>query len=477
MGRQSSTKTIIALAIALIIGIIGAQATDSQSLSERAKSETAAEFLSNSQASSSSSLKAAAQTSAASSSSSLKTINQSSTSSAPTPFTLSDSETFALYYVSDEIDLDASYLSNRANFAKINDYLARSPQIDSIVIYSYASPEGVYERNVWLAKRRAESAKRYILAHRGKSSKLKSRDIKLRPQGENWAGLEQEIQTSYHRSDREQVLRILHNTKIGGDTKKWRLKQLDGGKTWRHIIRTHMPKLRVATWVCVWVNPDALIPEPEPIVLEIEEPISVPIETISLLPTEIEALPILPRYEDRTIVALKTNLLYDAITALNAEIEVPIGRHFSIMVEDVFPWWTWGPNGKKYAFQMWEIGAEPRWWFVRTPERDRLSGHFLGVYMMSAKYDFQNDFDLCYQGEYWSAGISYGYSLPVGKHCNMEFSLSLGYVNADYRHYSPDPAYEHLYRDKYRVGVLSYYGPTKLKVSFVVPITVRRRIR
>ena len=41
--------------------------------------------------------------------------------------------------------------------------------------------------------------------------------------------------------------------------------------------------------------------------------------------------------------ALKTNLLLDAVTAVNAEIEFPIGKHFSILVEDIFPWWSWGP--------------------------------------------------------------------------------------------------------------------------------------
>ena len=46
-----------------------------------------------------------------------------------------------------------------------------------------------------------------------------------------------------------------------------------------------------------------------------------------------------------TVAALKTNLLFDAVTALNFEVEVPIGKRFSVMVEDVFPWWE---TGNKY---------------------------------------------------------------------------------------------------------------------------------
>lgn len=52
----------------------------------------------------------------------------------------------------------------------------------------------------------------------------------------------------------------------------------------------------------------------------------------------------------------------------------------------------------------------------------------------------------------------------------MEFSISAGYVRSDYRHYQPDEGYDHLFRDKYDVGTRSWFGPTKLKVSLVLPL-------
>lgn len=64
-------------------------------------------------------------------------------------------ETFALYYWRDRIDLDENYLDNGWQMARIRDYLARSPRIDSITIFAYASPEGAYRRNVWLSEQRA----------------------------------------------------------------------------------------------------------------------------------------------------------------------------------------------------------------------------------------------------------------------------------------------------------------------------------
>ena len=173
--------------------------------------------------------------------------------------------------------------------------------------------------------------------------------------------------------------------------------------------------------------------------------------------------------QDKTILALKTNLLYDALTALNVEVEVPIGDKWSVAVEDVFPWWH---IGNKYAFQMWEMGIEGRYWFHRTPARKVLSGQFLGFYTMSAKYDFQWRTQLNYQGEYWSTGLTYGYAMPIGKYFNLELSLSLGYLSTAYRHYIPSPGYTELHRDPDKQGRLGYWGPTKIKASLVYPINI-----
>ena len=180
----------------------------------------------------------------------------------------------------------------------------------------------------------------------------------------------------------------------------------------------------------------------------------------------------------RMILAAKTNLLYDAVTALNAEIEVPIGRHFSVMIEDVFPWWEWK---NKYCFQMWEMGLEARYWFKAWDPKgvEKLRGLFAGVYGMSSKYDFQWDRDINLQGEYWSAGVSAGYAMPIGKRkrINLEFSVAVGPMHTQFRHYQPTQSYDKLIRDPYNAGIdyktgQWYFGPTKAKISLVVPLTI-----
>lgn len=177
-----------------------------------------------------------------------------------------------------------------------------------------------------------------------------------------------------------------------------------------------------------------------------------------------------------TAFTVKTNLLYDAVTALNVEVEIPIGSRFSLLAEDVFPWWH---IGNKYALQMVELGAETRFWFTPWEKKStrKMRGWFVGAYGMSAKYDFQLDTSVDYQGEYWSAGLSGGYVMPIGKKKNMtlEFSIALGFLQTDYRHYLPTDDYLKLIRDPYNVGTVSYFGPTKAKVSLVIPINFGKK--
>ena len=378
-----------------------------------------------------------------------------------------NSDRYALYYYCDRIDLQEDYLDNALQMARIRDILARSPRIDSIAIYAYASPEGAPHRNDWLARRRAEVARDFILANLPNDSVLLPQNIILHPMGENWEGLYEELDANYHLMNRDRVMKIMR-ADIPTETKKWRLKQLDNGFTYNWIIRHHMPALRVATWLCVYQ------PIPE-FVADTMPDISVEMPTLP----ELEPLPVTEvSRKKKTILALKTNLLYDALSLVNYSIEVPITDRFSALWYHQFPWWTWGQADNQYCIRFLSIGGEGRWWFKPMPrpqmgksvQRDRLMGHFVGLYAESGKWDFEWGRDICHQGEHWSVGLSYGYSMPLGRRLNMEFSLSLGYASIAYRGYTPSENYEILWRDPAKQGRWHYFGPTKVQVSLVYPI-------
>lgn len=378
-----------------------------------------------------------------------------------------NSDRYALYYYCDRIDLQEDYLDNAMQMARIRDILARSPRIDSIAIYAYASPEGAPHRNDWLARRRAEVARDFILANLPNDSVLLPQNIILHPMGENWEGLYEELDANYHLMNRDRVMKIMR-ADIPTETKKWRLKQLDNGFTYNWIIRHHMPALRVATWLCVYQPIPEFVPDTMP-------DISVEMPTLP----ELEPLPITEvSRKKKTILALKTNLLYDALSLVNYSIEVPITERFSALWYHQFPWWTWGQADNQYCIRFLSIGGEGRWWFKPMPrpqmgksvQRDRLMGHFVGLYAESGKWDFEWGRDICHQGEHWSVGLSYGYSMPLGRRLNMEFSLSLGYASIAYRGYTPSENYEILWRDPAKQGRWHYFGPTKVQVSLVYPI-------
>ena len=375
-------------------------------------------------------------------------------------------ENFAIHYRVNETVVDEDYMGNKEQIHKIKHYLVNSPRVDSITIYAWSSPDGLYNKNRSLSRKRASSAKRLLLQHSPDSAKLNSGKIKISPIAENWEGLTALVKEGYSRKDREKVLAILGDDTMGSDSKKRELMKLDKGRTWKYLADNYLPQLRAATWVCVWAEVIQGMPE---VAAVVQDSLEQPYIGLAPLPPY-DYKPVLPQEESRTIAAVKTNLLYDAVTAVNFAVEVPIGERWSIVAEDVFPWWSWGPNRNKYAFQMVEIGIEPRYWFYKKEDADVLEGHFVGVYGMSAKYDFQWDRSLCYQGEYWSTGVTYGYSLPVKEWLKLEFSASVGFMRSNYRHYQPSPEYENLYLDEYRVGVLSYFGPTKVNVSMVIPL-------
>ena len=379
-------------------------------------------------------------------------------------------ETFSLHYVCDSIDVDAAYMANEASLERIRYYLENSPRIDSIIIYSWASPEGRYAHNKYLSEKRGEAARRILLSNSPDSAKFNSGKIHLSPLAENWSGLVSLVEQKYFRPDRDVVLRILKDPRISDDVRKWRLRQLDNERSWRYMVEQYMPELRAATWVCTWA--EVIDPLPEP-----EEPQDVLVSQGRIAQKELSASVDDLERTKRTILAMKTNMLYDAVTALNYSVEIPINESFSVLYEQHTPWWLSKDNRKCLEFLT--FGGEFRWWFApRTRQetsdrklRDALVGHFVGINCWGGRADIQWDRKFgCYQFDLFSAGLTYGYSLPVSRFLNIEFSISAGYARIPYWHYIPTDDWSLLIRDRNNAGTLHYIGPTKAEISLVVPI-------
>lgn len=183
----------------------------------------------------------------------------------------------------------------------------------------------------------------------------------------------------------------------------------------------------------------------------------------------------------RSVAMVKTNLLYDLASFTNLSVEVPIYRDLiSALCYYQFPWWRTGQSNNEYCNRFVSLGFEARWWFRKSSNTkfdptflNRLTGHFVGLYAESGIWDFQYQRKICHQGEFWSVGLSYGYSMPIGKRLNLEFSLSVGYASIPYRGYTPSEDYKYLFLEPDKIGTLHYLGPTKAQISLVVPIIAK----
>lgn len=161
--------------------------------------------------------------------------------------------------------------------------------------------------------------------------------------------------------------------------------------------------------------------------------------------------------------ALKTNLLFDAALMPNVELEVPLGRRWSLNGEYMFPWWLLDDN--KYCLQALSGGLEVRYWPGNRKMRLVMTGHFFGLYAGGGKYDLQWE-EQGYQGEFFiAAGISYGYTKKIGRNFSLEFNIGVGMLRTDYRHYRAKDNYQTLQWQEN--GHYTWLGPTKVKVSLV----------
>ena len=380
---------------------------------------------------------------------------------------IADTVSYEVHFRWDRSKLDTMYMGNNRVFdamAQQIDSLGES-RIDSIVIVSQSSPEGPYYYNQNLSHRRAAAMRRYM---EGRHPDIRER-LTIEPDGESWLQLRAYVLKDTHleQADKERIVNLIDDDSMAISLKKRRISR---DKDYRYLYATYYPRIRNSRIQIVY---HTLYECPPPVLHSKLEfpPLHVPRMNI-----EKPVVPVKKTFvRDTLVIAAKTNLLYDVVTALNFELELPIGDHWSVAVEDVFPWWE---KDNKYCFQMWEMGIEGRYWFRQnTHYVDKLRGHFLGAYVMSSKFDFQNDYDICYQGEYWSTGLTYGYSMKLTHHLNMEFSISVGWLSSAYRHYYPADDYSLLWRDRGDSGRVGYFGPTKLKVALVWPIRIQYKNR
>lgn len=372
-------------------------------------------------------------------------------------------ERIEIYFKQDKYNIDANYLNNEESLARLRNLL-ESMSVDTLTnlskikIHSWTSPEPGVAYNKVLSWNRSNSIKDYIL------KRWNVPDSMLVAYGEGiaWDKLRKLVVES-DMQYKDEVLNILDNQpeetwKKAKPTDRWltlvdsrikRLMDLRGGRPYKYLYEVLYPQLRYGSQILFYFN----------------EPIGSYVPAIMPLPDPIVNYTPYESTYKKPVIALKTNLLYDAATALNVELEVPIKYKYSLAGEWIFPWWVAKDNGA--ALEVLSGNLELRYWLGSRRKAPVMTGVFYGLYAGGGLYDFQWN-DNGYQGEFYiAAGFSLGYAHALNKSKNfrMEYSVGLGYLKTNYRYY------EGKLDNKYLVwqhdGEFSWIGPTKVKMSLV----------
>ena len=377
-------------------------------------------------------------------------------------------------FVLDRTEIKPDYHDNRRELAKIDhaiDSLLNDPYttVTAVTVKGWASPEGPYRHNVELARDRSKALREYIIQRH----QLDTAMVSSTYEPEDWPGLREYVEKS-NLPHKKQILEIIDSDREPDP--KLRLIRTTYQEDFADIFEHSLPYLRHSDFRIDYKNYGTSTRRYEN-------------DTLWVLPqTDAITACVMPTLKPfRPIVALKTNLLFDALLAPNIEIEVPFGkdRQWSVMVEDWFPWWLFNRNarqstnpyrlagvpyysnsakGYRDAYEVWLIGAELRRWLGKCYQRPLLTGTFVGLYVAGGKFDIERK-GKGNQGEFFSAGATIGHSWPLAKRWNFEVSASGGVVFGPRRHYHGEFDDTHLIWDYSKD--FFYAGPTKLKASIV----------
>lgn len=377
--------------------------------------------------------------------------------------------------ISPEVGENAALLDS---FVKRIVALNTSGDLLSISISGYASPEGPLELNQRLALRRCEAVASYILKHSAIDPQL----ISIKPGGIAWDELRHLVMTSDRLgARRDEILQILDSPGLSGNERLSRMKQVGGGEAYEWMLQALFPGLRYAKAVAIFrqqegaraqgittaadtaASPYAHV-APDPEVAETDT-VWGHISVYPDVPSEAQE-----NDGDRTyrhLLALKTNLLFYGVLMPNLSLEWLITGKWSVAVEGNMAWWS---NESKFkCYRVATVDAEGRYWIK---PRDYWHGFYVGVFAGAGLYDLENGGN-GHRGEGAMAGATVGYMWPIRHNLSFEVGVGGGYLYSRDKEYKPFEGHYVYQRSK----SINYFGPLKLKFSFVWRFLDRNKSR
>ena len=376
-----------------------------------------------------------------------------------------------------------------------------------LVIRGSASPEGGVKNNTRLAHQRAKALVKVL----SKYIPLPDSLVEERYINEDYAGLRrllEEKPTAYS----QQVLSILKKYEDQDAQVKQALQRLNGGKTWRLLLRDYFPELRASRLV-LFVSKKGSIPLGVP--ADIAGGTKVPADLQSAgkqavtneqatmdttlvssvdtadcksaaPPTGQDSLQVEARPSAHPSLNIKTNVLYDLALFVpqfgyaptpNLAIEyLPKSGHITPVLE--LTWSPWRNDNRSKTWIIHNFLLEGRYYIIG----DAFTGHYIAAYTNLGTYDLQFNSTKAYLADKW--GKTYGFGLGWGyvkrftseSRWKWEVNAALGFLHSDYDKYhdaeswaEPGNTYFNWHENpadyrRYK-NHLNYWGVTRLGFS------------
>lgn len=383
----------------------------------------------------------------------------------------SEKDSVKVYFHVSHTEIDPDFKGNKATLDSIFRKLSTdshsdgpSRRLTSIKVTGAASPEGSVRFNRYLSEKRADAIFDVFRSRNFIVDSLTS----FTYLGRDWKGLQAEVEADTLVPYRTDVLFLLN--RINGHNPPSHpiadLKVLHGGEPYRYLLANLFPELRAARLTLEYERlfPHVLVPD---------FPSEIPVNSMITAPLEIHphhmALGTVKECKP-FYMALKTNMLYDALLLPNIGAEFYVGKNFSVTGDWMYGWWDRDRTHYYWRAYGGILGA--RWWFGKAAQEKPLTGQHLGIFAGVVTYDFElgkgGIMGGIPRGTLWDrcnfiSGVEYGYSLPVTRRLNIDFSLAIGYMGGKYIKYEPKYGF-YIWQSTHR---LHWFGPTKAEISLV----------
>ena len=355
--------------------------------------------------------------------------------------------------------------------------------VSQLSLRGNASPDGMAAANVRLTRKRVEA----VLSYLRQWVEIPDELVEVQANGFDWEGLQLRVEDDPECPARQEVLEVLSDTPewmydAQGrivDGRRKRLMDLRGGVPYGYLAEKVFPDLRNVS-IILYGQGDQLqaqkeAPDPsdgrsqatvvggvsdtqtvaEPMGEAVPEQTSSGKDPEGVRKEEIAGDTLVQPPWHR--LAIKTNLLYDAILMPSLEVEYRIDDRWSVAVEGSVAWWKRDRRHKYY--QIATILPEGRYWFgTKKPWH----GHYVGVFAGGSWYDLENG-ERGYKGEFFTTGVSYGYMFPIGRSLSIEAGLGVGFLYTTYEEYLPIDGH-YVYQQTSRTN---WFGPVKVKLALV----------